>query len=160
METKPVNREKITLLAAVNEVNTLFFETLARRLRNSAVTTVEQAMEFAKGERREIVELFKRLEELELGAFVIGRRGAQSRFEWWVRLTDVGQAYAGEIDEIEPASQEDLQEEVESFEDELLVRHEYRLRPELKISMDLPVNFTKREAERLANFIATLPYED
>lgn len=160
MSYKTVNREDIMELASLNEVNKNFFEMLSRRLRNSAATTVEQAMDFAKGERRDIVELFRGLQTLDLGKFVIGRRGAQSRFEWSVRLTDVGQAYAGEIEEIEPASPEDLQEEADSFDEEEVISHEYRLRPELKVTLPLPSNMTRREAERLANYILTLPYEE
>lgn len=158
MDSRTVNREKILEIAALNDVNRSFFELLSRRHRNAAITTVEQAMEWTKGERREVVELFKQLEGATIGTFVIGRRGAQSRFEWSVRLTDVGYAYAGEIEEVEPASQNDLQDETGL--DEQLVEHEYRLRPELKVVLSLPSNLTKREAERLSSYIATLPYDD
>lgn len=152
-----MNREKILEIAGQNDVNRSFFELLSRRHRNAAITTVEQAMEWTKGERREVVDLFKQLDETSIGTFVIGRRGAQSRFEWAVRLTDVGYAYAGEIEEIEPASQDDLQDETILDEH---VEHEYRLRPNLKVILSLPSNLTKREAERLSSFIATLPFDD
>lgn len=158
MTEKPVNREKILEIAGQSDVNRSFFELLSRRHRNAAVTTVEQAMEWTKGERREVVELFKQLDETAIGTFVIGRRGASSRFEWAVRLTDVGYAYAGEIEEIEPASQNDLEDEI--VLNEQLVEHEYRLRPDLKVVLSLPSNLTKREAERLSSYIATLPYDD
>lgn len=158
MDIKPVNRDQILEIAGQSDVNRSFFELLSRRHRNAAVTTVEQAMEWTKGERREVVELFKQLDETTIGTFVIGRRGAQSRFEWAVRLTDVGYAYAGEIEEVEPASQNDLQDE--TVLDEQLVEHEYRLRPDLKVVLSLPSNLTKREAERLSSYIATLPYDE
>ena len=155
-----VNHAHISRLAEVGEVNRKFFEMLSRRKRNAAVTTVDQGMAWTKGNRGEVIDLFKRLAELDLGTFVHGRRGGHSRFKWAVRLTDVGKAYAGEIDEIEAVDEEDLEEEIYSFSDDDTIEHEYTLRPDVRIALSLPADLTSREARRLADFINTLPFDD
>jgi hypothetical protein len=75
-------------------------------------------------------------------------------------LTDVGKAYAGEIDEIEPVDEEDLEEEIYSSTDDETIEHEYTLRPDVKIALALPADLTRREAKRLADFINTLPFDE
>ena len=152
------NTKEIAALASINEVNRAFFEALTSRVKNSAETTVLQAMAIAKGERHEIVELFKRMEDLGLGHFWVGRRGGQSRFEWSVRLTEVGQVYAGEMEVVESASKDDLDEEPLDIVFDV-VDHEFSLRPDFKVEIRLPTSLTQREAERLAAFVLTLPYE-
>lgn len=48
----------------------------------------------------------------------------------------------------------------ESREDgDSMLRHEFRLRPELKIGFKLPNDLTMREAERLAAFLRSIPFE-
>jgi hypothetical protein len=39
------------------------------------------------------------------------------------------------------------------------LRHSFHLRPDLQIVIDLPTDFTEREAERLARFVQSLPVE-
>jgi threonine synthase len=161
MAKNVIKSDEIESLAALNDVNRRFFEALTTRVKNSAETTVVQAMALSKGTRPEVVELFKRMEFRGLGNFLVGRRGGASRFAWSVRLTDVGRAYAGDIDAVESASTEDLEEMAdesnELFYDEM--EHEYALRPDFKVEIKLPADLTKREAERLAAFILTLPFE-
>jgi transcriptional regulator with XRE-family HTH domain len=40
-----------------------------------------------------------------------------------------------------------------------LLTHAYHLRPSLKVSIDLPADITPKEAERLSQFICSLPVE-
>jgi hypothetical protein len=159
-DNKAVNRDDLSEVAELNDANRNFLEWLTRRKRNAAVTTVDQGMVWAKGTRTEVIDLFKRLADLQLGTFVNGRRGAQSRFKWAVRLTDVGKAYAGEIDEIESVDEEDLEEEIYSLGDDETIEHEYTLRPDVKVTLSLPGDLTRREAKRLADFINTLPFDE
>lgn len=155
-----VNQDDIAALAELSDANRNFLEWLSRRQKNAPVTTVDQGMVWAKGTRTEVIDLFKRLAALDLGTFVHGRRGGYSRFKWSVRLTDVGKAYAGEIDEIEPVDKDDLEEEIYSTSSEEFIDHEYVLRPDVKVELTLPGDLTRREAKRLADFINSLPFDD
>jgi Protein of unknown function DUF262 len=57
--------------------------------------------------RRDIIALFRKLQELGCGQFVEGRRGWPSRFVWSAGLTSVGRAAAGESQPIATISTEE-----------------------------------------------------
>lgn len=146
-----------------------FFESLAARVKNYRITTVEQAMRSTKAGRKEVVDLFKQMTELNLGSFIVGRRTGVSRFEWSVRMVDIAKAGLGEleIDDIEPLEDEELEdleaeEEAEDAdaESEGLVRHSFALRPRsAPVVFALPEDLTEHEAQRLSRFMLSLPLE-
>jgi hypothetical protein len=105
--------------------------------------------------RGEIVDVFKKLAELGFGSFLVGRRGAASRFVWDVSLCSVGRAAMGQ-GTVKAVSEEPDEEERPT----LTIRHEFSLRPDFKAQIELPVNLTAREAARLADFLRTLPFAD
>jgi hypothetical protein len=127
---------------------------LAARGRSTRSTSVDRAHERTGLDRAAVVDVFRRLEKLDLGKFVVGRRGQPSRLEWRYRLQDVGQAAAGEITEIEEAIGVDEEEASASR----TTRHTFQLRPESAVTLDLPSDLTQHEAQRLAEFIKTLPF--
>lgn len=156
---KTFNIAKIRDLAKKNETNRAFFDRLADRSKNSRITTVDSVGRLTGGTRREIVELFKEMESLGLGAFVLGRKGGQSRFEWNARLTEVGQAAIGEADEIEQVAAAELEEDADPDIDSVkMVSHSYALRPDLTVTLELPSDLTQQEADRLATFTKTLSF--
>lgn len=138
------------------------FDHFAQRQNNSAQTTIDRLQAALRGSgqdvsRRDIVDLFKALDEAGCGDFKIGRRGKPSRFEWSVGLTDVGRSAAGEqikVEAITQADQSDLDDDVDSEE---LVEHRYRLRADLELCIPLPSDLTPSEASRVADFVRTLP---
>lgn len=68
--------------------------------------------------RQDTIVIMKMLDELQLGRFIVGRRGAESRFEFWTSRVQIGQAAMGEIEHI------DVDEEaVKLDEDEVLETH-------------------------------------
>ena len=104
--------------------------------------------------RPEIVGFFQTLNKLGFGQFVPGRRGQQSRFTWNARMVSVGRFVIGEATDIEDSQQDDKQEAVEES-----LTHNFQLRRNLAVMFSLPVNLTAAEAQRLADFIKTLPFE-
>lgn len=138
--------------------------------------------------RQDIVNIFKGLEEIGCGEFKIGRRTQKSRFQSIISLVTIGKAVMGDKTEDDKAnnisqkSEERQQEpepsikiDEETEEDESLevrsllainqeglgnlLPHSFRLRPNLLLSLDLPSDLTVSEAERLSNFIKTLPFD-
>ncbi len=106
----------------------------------------------------------RELENLEFGRLVIGRRGAETRFEWSVQMQDV----LGELDQCaesrQPQSLQASPAESGSFQvarEEVKgsVVHRFYLRKDFPVEMSLPVDLRAAEAERLANFVRTLPFE-
>jgi hypothetical protein len=135
----------------------------ASRERNWGSTSVDRILTNLRNEgnegenisRGDLIAVFRKLEEFGCGSFVAGRKGYQSRFEWRVQMVALGQAAAGEIEHVEEVSEEDVGEE----DTENLIKHTYRLRPDVTIGVELPTDFTRQEATRVARFIETLPFE-
>jgi hypothetical protein len=138
-------REVIRQLRAMARDQTAkaFFGWLSEYRRNAESSTVELAereatrwgRENLDGEmlvgRSEVIILMRRLEELQLGRFIVGRRGAHSRFEFWSSRVQIGQAAMGMMNRI------DIEEEaVELDRDELIEAH----RMLIASALELPVN--------------------
>lgn len=143
----------------------------AGRKKNSAQTTVDRLemklrQEGGKFSRREIVGVLKKLEELNCGAFVIGRRGQPSRFEWAVEMSGLGRVAQGEQMEVGilDAAHVELDEVEEMAIEEPniptgTVKHVYKVRPKFEVVLNLPEDLTTKESLRLADFIKTLPFD-
>lgn len=152
-----------------SEVAKRFFEHLAGRVKSYRITTVERAMAITRHGRKEVVDMFKQMDELGMGNFIVGRRTGVSRFEWSLPMTDVAKAAFGEFDltDIEPLEEEELQElDAEETEEEAevestgLVKHSFALRPRsAPFVFSLPADLTEHEAQRLSRFMLTLPVE-
>lgn len=137
-----------------------FFEQLATRVKNYRTTTVDHAVRLIGRDRREVVEMFKQMEELGLGSFIVGRRTGVSRFEWSVGMVETAQAALGGKDDIaiEPLESSELElEEFPEEEDSESMQHSFVLRRDLTVSLNLPLDLNTQEAERLSKFILTLP---
>jgi len=130
----------------------------ASRRRDRKIIEVDRLCEILPDvSRSEIIDTLKKLDEFRFGRFLVGRRGAVSRFEWEVSLRSVGRAAMGEgtVEAVSSESEED-----EEAQAPRAIRHEYRLRPDFAAQFELPEDLTAREANRLADFLKTLPFFD
>jgi hypothetical protein len=156
-ELRAVYQANVTVKAILNYA--------ASRKYNSAELSVDRTEAILRkgGEdiaRREIVEAFKALEDLGLGEFIIGRRGASSRLKWNVPMIEAGRAAQGVIESVPRLPDEELltEEASEPPVQSISMRHTYNLRPGYAVVIELPTNLSDREANRLAEFIKTLPF--
>lgn len=90
----------------------VFFEWLASYSNDRIETSVDYALtkitEWVKNNlqneplvlRGDIIRIMKSLDELEVGQFFNGRRGALSRFEFWAHRAEVGKVAIGETNEL------------------------------------------------------------
>jgi hypothetical protein len=104
-----------------------------------------------------VVAVLKELEKAGCGKFMVGRRKHKSRMRWDVDATALRSVATGEADDL-PAIEHDLPLTDASEESGLLI-HSYNLRPGLTVALSLPVDLSRSEAERLAKFIESLPFE-
>jgi hypothetical protein len=153
----------------------------AARQRNANVTKVESLASALdrKGADLgyyEIVKVLKALCEMNFGTYTTGRRGHKSRVNWRVSTTTLGQAAAGARSDIEGLRMEDASAvegdddddndlivntaEPESRHGTGLKRVVYPLRRDVDVELMIPKDFTKRDAQRLAEFIKALPFDD
>jgi hypothetical protein len=137
-----------------NEHARAILEDFAGRTNNQRITEVEQIMRrlsTAELPRWAVIKLFRGLGELGYGRFIEGRRGHPSRFRWSASLIDIGKAAKGETLDITS----DVGEE-ESAESDL-VEHQFNLRAGMVVTIELPADFSEKEAERLSGFLRSLP---
>jgi hypothetical protein len=112
VDLKSPNVEALRQLYEQNPVAHAFFSHAAKRERDQSETKVDRIMVLLKAEgqdfpRRDVIALFKKLEEVGCGQFVEGRRGWPSRFVWSARLTGIGRAAAGDPQPIAQISREE-----------------------------------------------------
>src|SRR5437660_10263948 len=85
-----------------NPVAKAFFDHAARRERDQSETKVDRILVRLKADghefqRREIIELFRTLQDQGCGQFVEGRRGWPSRFVWAAEMTSIARSAAGGV---------------------------------------------------------------
>lgn len=142
-------------------------EQLAERQRepNHGETSVEDIEEFFR-DRQEAVNFLKQLGEAECGQFFTGRRGRPTRIEWAAcGALPIAKAFLQATAETPVSDGEDSAAEL-NFSNVTLHRqssselhsHPFLLRPDLTLSIALPLNLTKEEANRLADFIRAIPF--
>jgi hypothetical protein len=112
MNSNTPNLEVLRQLYREAPVAKAFFDHAARRERDQSETKVDRILILLRADghdfrRREIIELFRRLQDQGLGQFVEGRRGWPSRFVWSTRITSVGRAACGASEPIEHISTDD-----------------------------------------------------
>ncbi len=159
-----VDNKRLKSLYSSGKAGKFAFDYFAGRQNNSKQTSVDRLQTALKAEghdvsRGDIIELFKSLEAASCGSFVVGRKGHQSRFEWAVSLVEVGQVATGEEVQVQDLEDSDIQLEPE--QDSLsggLIEHRFVLRPSFEARIQLPPDLSMTEANRLSDFLRTLPF--
>lgn len=131
------------------------FDYLASRSNNAWETKVDRLSDVVGLSRPRIVEFMRQLQQLALGEFIVGRKGARSRFRWHVGLVSVGQVASKKSDEIAVDAPYEAAEDESELGAEA-VTYEVPLRADMKARLTVPANITKVETIRLANFIRGL----
>lgn len=151
-----MNVEGLRRLYSENAVARSFLDHAAQRERDWSETSVDRALTIlneqnVEATRGDVVALFRQLEQLGCGQFVVGRRGRPSRIVWSASIVSVGRAAVGEeqvVAELPPTVSPPGGESL---------THIFHLRLDVEVTIDLPADLTPHEAERLAAFIRTLP---
>jgi hypothetical protein len=151
----------------------LAFDDFAARRRNQRETKVDRlhAVLVGKGLRisyADVRNFLQELAKLNCGEYRIGRRGWQSRLVWGVALVSLGQAAAGTRANVEELNAEEAGDETDAAEEPETappraetsdIRVIYPLRLDRHIEFLIPKDLTTREAQRLSDFIKTLPFD-
>ncbi len=158
-QTDKISREDLQSLYDENPHAKAALDHFASRERNRHTTTLDRLLyslseDGSTMSRGDLIKILRRLEELDCGRLIAGRKGHPSRFVWAVGMVDVGRAAAGQSVKIEPAPATEADEP----QDDLL-EHRFRLRKDLEVPLRLPADLSTTEASRLAAFIQSLPFE-
>jgi hypothetical protein len=159
MITEKAKREIQRYYADPEEVESKKLLDWAAMQRFTKESTVAQIEDGAKLSRAFVVLAMKNLDRLGFGKFVLGRRGNQSRMIWNVDLGDLGRCGQGKDINFNAPVQSPSEEADLANAGLQDILHFYQLRPDLRISLRLPLNLTPGEARRLADFVLSLPFE-
>lgn len=151
--------KQLALLYATDTVFAALVDWFYQRRVGSLETKVRVAASKTRQSESDIRSTFTKLEELGIGVFILGRRGAESRMRWNYDVKSLALVARGDIDE--PVDVSEVAQEGDDDDDlnGSLVEHEFRLRAEFKVTVALPVDLTKGEAERLSAWVKSLPFE-
>lgn len=163
----PVRMGVFQLARSADDSQRRFMKQLAERQRepNRGETSVEDAEEFFR-DRQDAVNFLKQLGEAGCGNFFTGRRGRPTRIEWATcGAIPVAKTFLQAADQVPAADVSGLTtgtapSPLPSTQTlpAKLHPHTFLLRPELTLTLQLPLNLTKEEANRLADFIRALPF--
>ncbi|HYI07493.1 MAG TPA: hypothetical protein VEK57_00355 [Thermoanaerobaculia bacterium] len=153
--------ERLRQLYVSNRCAKAILDDLASR-EDEAVTTVERVREALAGagtscSRREVIAVFKKLQQIGAGFFIVGRRSLPSRFVpiESLSLAEIGRAARGNSapgrDRAPGPGAADLQAAG-------VISHRFVLRPDFLLTVELPSDLTRAEATRIAEFIRSLPF--
>lgn len=108
--------------------------------------------------KHEAIAAFRKLEGCGCGQYVEGRHGWPSRFVWSVGSISACQIAQGTTATVETLPEANTDDEIEAEVD--TVNHTLRLRVDFAVEIQLPSDLTQREAQRIANFVASLPMDE
>lgn len=101
---QPETVQAVQALCDVDADAKKLFEWTASLKNDAEETSVERLMSAVGISRISAVTLAKKLETAGCGRFVVGRKGARSRFKWAYSRVSLGKVAARETEEIEPVS--------------------------------------------------------
>ena len=102
----------------------------------------------------DVRDVLKEIDALGYGSFRYGRRGHGTRLEPTEELFEHAREIANGLNSI----QSDVDDEPVHLAP-TTTSHPFRLRRDLQIAIDLPYDFNKADAERLCNWVRTLPVD-
>ncbi len=126
-----------------------FFASRPKDTRLISVTQLcdEMAKSNVAVRRADIIRMLQSLHGGNRGWFTIGRRGHDSRFDFYVSATNLAKVAAGTDKPTGKAAPSTL------------ISHKFRLRANLEISLELPTDLSDKEVSRISDFLKTLPFD-
>ena len=161
-----VDAPRLRLIYRSSAVARWVLEDFARRehsLRETTVDTLQKRLESTGRtvDRRSIIDLFKQLSECGCAEFTVGRKGRKTRLRWLEDQIRVGKIAAGrehppEIDPTSPA----ILTVNESSPAHEFVAYPFPLRNDLSVTLMLPKDLRKSEAQRIGEFVSAIALPD
>jgi hypothetical protein len=119
------------------------------------------------GSRRIVIDFFRGLTTAGFGRLLVGRRGKKTRFQWGrgVRMLDFAQAASSPADphaaprDFSRAQPGEAPTRAMESCSVGAITYRFALRRDYLACFELPADLSAAEAERLTNFIKTLPLE-
>lgn len=101
---QPATVQAVQALYEANPHAKKLFDWTASLKKDASETSLERLMSVLDISRKSAVALAQELEKAGCGYFIVGRKGARSRFQWHYSRVSLGKVAVGETEEIEPVS--------------------------------------------------------
>ncbi len=146
-------------LATRNPVARAVFAAVTEQPRFKREALLEVLVQQTSCERRDVVRVLRELEALKAGRLIVGRRKQKTRFAWTEQFDVAAMLKKALV--LSPKAERNLGADMSAATASApsLLRHRYLVRPSLEVELSLPPDLSVREAERLADFIKTLPLD-
>lgn len=144
-----------------SETGKALMDWLASRQYGATVTTARRAAQVTGQDYRAMIKVMKELDEMEVGRFLTGRKGQESRIEWAFDVRSLGKVASGggsRLEEVPADAETDEEDAADAHSADDTIPHVFQLRPDMKVEIALPEDLTDREADRLASWIKSLPF--
>lgn len=136
-----------------------FFDWIDSRTNGARETKARVASDRANWEYGEIVELFKEFSKLDVGDYIVGRKGAETRISWNFDVKSIASMAKGESSEVRSVPVDAPRDDDEEDQNpEGFMTHSFALRPDVKVDLSLPLDLSDKEADRLAGWVKSLPF--
>lgn len=154
------------LYASEDEDYQSFFDHAAKKQKDLWVTDIAsvRAMLVYKTQASAI-EVVKEVQKAGAGYYRVGRRGSPTRIEWLYQMDSVGQVARGDhsnlifSDEARNLIIDEASAETGLKKFDSTLSHTFRLRRTETVTFHLPADLSETEANRLADFVRSLPFD-
>jgi hypothetical protein len=155
----------IRTLYKSNPIAKALFDDFSKRARSESVHTADRILEIVQqagvSTRYWAIMRFLKMELAPTGCcrFIIGRRGQDTRVTWSFDIVDLGKSAIGEDVLIEASAKNETSANGKSDDAHVMMAVSFPLRPldSVDAVIQIPRNLSQSEAQRLADFIKTLP---
>ncbi len=153
--------QEISKLKGSNRTSAIeqWMKSLASALESSQKSSdVDELVRFGES-RSSAIQFLQHLADLGAGRFISGRKGKKTRIEWApCSATEIARAYLNQYSSDAQIKRGPASYQKSSNEEAPLLEHRFQLRPNLVIPISLPTDLSTHEAQRLSDYIRTLPF--
>lgn len=135
------------------------FEYLAYNEKSYGAHSVERVSKITRVDYYDAIKTFKVLDEMGVGNFVVGRKGHDTRMIWKYDSRSVGKVGIRKSLTLLPLSKADAGDYDGPKLHEQIIKHEFFLRPNYLLKLELPADFNNKDLNRLTKWLGTLPFE-
>lgn len=106
----------------------------------------------------EMIATLKLLDSIELGEFIVGRKGRDSRIEWLYSSKSIGEIALGKSDTLRSIPKTSL--DIDTYTIATATKRlSYDLRKDFSLELELPADFNRADFKRLTKWLDTIPFD-
>lgn len=161
-----IDKKMVTQLQALyknDQTVKALLDWFGERRKDSRMMPARVATNNTGADYTDIIRVFRQFDEMGIGTFLVGRKGSESRIQWHYSIRSLAEAAKGNAEVVEAPRVPEGQALEDEFDEAIfaadMVQHSFQIRPDLKLTFTLPSDISAKEADRIAQFVKTLPFE-